>query len=132
MATAKREGGLYFVNGRAVDANGEPVTDAPKHTPDTPPDQQPGATGGATSEERLAVAVGAAVAAAMSGKVPANVDARTGAGTATEPVELPTLADLPDHLAGLSTVAEVKALQKTDERKGAVAMYESRLAELEG
>lgn len=37
MAEAKREGGLYYVNGKAVDANGEEVKDAPKQPKDTPP-----------------------------------------------------------------------------------------------
>jgi hypothetical protein len=49
-----------------------------------------------------------------------------------EEVEPPTLAELPDHLAGLKTVAEVKALQKGDTRVGAKPLYAARLAELSG
>lgn len=58
---------------------------------------------------------------------------------AEEPVEeiesehmegLPVLGALADHLAGIETAEEVKALRKTDKRKGAKPMYAARLAEL--
>lgn len=41
-----------------------------------------------------------------------------------------TLADLPGHISSMSA-DEVKALQKRDERKGAVPIYEARLGQLE-
>lgn len=43
---------------------------------------------------------------------------------------LPVLADLSAHLATLTTVEDVKALHKTDKRKGAKPMYAARLAEI--
>ncbi len=39
MAEAKEPGGLYYVNGRAVDANGESVKGAPAQPKDTPPEE---------------------------------------------------------------------------------------------
>lgn len=39
MAEAKRTGGLYYINGKAVDANGNVVEDAPKQPKDTPPEE---------------------------------------------------------------------------------------------
>jgi hypothetical protein len=45
--------------------------------------------------------------------------------------ELPSVRDLPDHLAGLETVEEVRALQARDERKSAAAHYDARIAEIE-
>lgn len=67
MATAKRPGGLYYVNGKAVDSEGNEVKGAPKQAPDTPPDQQPGANGVQTPEEKLANALAVAL-----GKSPAK------------------------------------------------------------
>lgn len=45
--------------------------------------------------------------------------------------ELPTVGDLPDYLAELETVEEVRALQQRDARKGAARHYEDRIAEIE-
>lgn len=43
MAEAQRAGGLYYIKGRPVDANGDLVKDAPDQPKDTDPNQQPGA-----------------------------------------------------------------------------------------
>lgn len=62
MATAKQEGGLYYVplgdgEYKAVDAHGHEVEDAPERGPDTPSNQQPGALGAPTPEERMGKAI---------------------------------------------------------------------------
>jgi hypothetical protein len=44
--------------------------------------------------------------------------------------EMPAVADLPDYLADLGTVEEVRALQQRDTRKSAAKHYEERIAEL--
>lgn len=67
MATAKQEGGLYYVNGVAVDAEGKKVEGAPKQAPDTDPSQQPGglvATGQVSADpiQRLADILAPAIA----------------------------------------------------------------------
>lgn len=132
MATAKREGGLYYTEkGVAVDAEGREIKGAPKPSPDTPPEKQPGAIA-TTPEERM----GLAIANALRGTTTAGSRERTARTESSEPSaedegeDLPKLADLPGHLAGLKTAEEVEALQKTDTRKGAVELYEARLAEL--
>lgn len=126
MATAQREGGFYYTDrGIAVDAEGKHIAGAPKPSPDTDPSKQPGAQGAVAADPM------ARLADLLAGKVPAT----KGASKAAEPeeeVEPPTLAELPDHLAGLKTVADVKALQKGDKRVGAQKLYEARLAELSG
>ena len=43
---------------------------------------------------------------------------------------LPPLSGMAEHLAGIETADEVKALRKTDKRKGAKQHYASRLAEI--
>jgi hypothetical protein len=132
MAKAKQEGGLYYTaDGTPVDADGNVLKDAPKRGKDTDPSKQPGALGAPTPEERM----GRAIADAITGKKPASAAAVAEEEDATDDDEvdgLPTLADLPDHLAGIESVDEVKALRKTDKRKGAKPIYEARLAELEG
>lgn len=45
--------------------------------------------------------------------------------------ELPAVKDLPDHLASLETVEEVRALQQRDQRKSAASHYDDRIAEIE-
>lgn len=45
--------------------------------------------------------------------------------------ELPAVRDLPDHLASLESVEEVKALQQRDDRKSAQSLYENRITEIE-
>jgi hypothetical protein len=133
MSTAKREGGLYYVNGQAVDSEGRKVEGAPDQSPDTDPSKQPGAIGAAASDpiQRLADTLAAALAG--KGASPARTGAPdgTGNGANDDDVALPTLAELPDHLAGLTTVEEVTALQKLDKRKGATSLYDARLSELE-
>lgn len=154
MSTAKRPGGLYYTaQGKAVDAEGVEIKDAPRPTPDTPPDKQPGAAGAATPEERM----GRAIADALSGKTPAKParasseapgveetasqragEAATTATTATadtpaagESGELPKIADLPARLATLTMVEDVKAMKKTDKRAGAKKLYAARIKEIE-
>lgn len=60
-------------------------------------------------------------------------DAGEAEGEDTEEAEgLPTLADMPAHLASITDADELKALRRSDKRKGAKPMYKARLAELEG
>ncbi len=122
MGKASREGGLYYINDVAVDAEGKKIENAPKRPADTDPSKQPGSVGASTPEERM----GIAIANALRGK--ANTPSSEGKDS--EDAELPTLADLEDHLSDL-TIDEVRALQKSDDRKGAVAIYEARIEELE-
>lgn len=61
MAEALRAGGLYYVEGRAVDSEGNEVKDAPKMEKDTLPSEQPGAEGMVTPEQRLAAAIADAI-----------------------------------------------------------------------
>lgn len=76
MANAQRAGGLYFVNGVAVDANGVAVPDAPAPAPDTIP--KPPADASKTLAEQIAEGVvkgmtdGTAAAAALSDTKPAS------------------------------------------------------------
>lgn len=73
-----REGGLYYVGGVAVDANGQKVEDAPERQPDTPfdvannirPTGVPGmmataAFASGDTEQRIADGIAAGVAAAL-------------------------------------------------------------------
>jgi hypothetical protein len=125
MAKAQREGGLYYTDkGVAVDAEGKKIEGAPKQAPDTDPSKQPGAVGALTSEERL----GVAIATAMKGGKPASTKE---SAIVAEDEPLPTIRDLPDHVAGLKTVAEVKAMAKRDDRVSAEPIYDARIAELE-
>lgn len=143
MAEAKMHDGkaivAYNTQGQAVDSEGAVIKGAPKPPKDTPRDQQPGAAGAQTEAMRIAVAV------ALAMKDPDAVLKNAGATTETkvEPTdktdgesadetELPTVADLPDHLAGLKSADEVRKLQSADERTTAQKHYETRLAELEG
>lgn len=120
MATAPREGGLYYVNGVAVDANGKEIEGAPKQPKDTDPSQQPGAIGVQSPEEKLA----AALATALKGGAPQEDD-EDEEGTLT-------LAELPDHLATISDVAELKAMKRKEKRKGGKELIAARIAEIEG
>ena len=132
MATAKEPGGAYYDSVRKimVDAEGKELKGVAKPGPDTPADQQPGALSAPSSEERLATAIvtafrGGATAGAASG----SAGESASASDSSDGGEV-TLADLPDHISKMSAT-EVKALQKKDDRKGAVPIYEARLAELE-
>ena len=127
MATAKQAGGLYYVGDTAVDADGKAIKGAPKRPKDTDPSKQPGAFGAPTPEERM----GLAIANALQGKTSASAASSDETDENDEDEQLPTLAELPDHLAGLKSIEDVQALQEQDERKGAVALYEARIAELE-
>lgn len=139
MAKALREGGLYYTEkGKAVDAEGNEVKDAPKQPKNTDPSKQPGALGAATPEERMGVAIAQAILNPKAAVANAGVGQTSQEGnvdeneSGQEQVELPTLADLPDHLQSLNSVEEVEKLQNSDDRKGAVSLYEARLAELRG
>lgn len=46
--------------------------------------------------------------------------------------DLPTVAELPDHLQTLTTVEEVEAMQARDTRRTAQPHYEARIDELRG
>lgn len=125
MAEAKQAGGFYYVNGVAVDAEGKEIEGAPKQDADTPPEKQPGAPGAPSADpfQRLADTI----TTALGGK---SAGASASGSAGGEEAGLPTLADLSDHIAKMSA-SEVRALQRTDDRKGAVPIYEARLAELE-
>lgn len=126
MATAQREGGYYRTDkGKAVDAEGKEIEGAPKPTPDTDPSNQPGAQGALSSEERL----GVAIAAAIKGEKPKG--AKDPVRATDDDDALPTIKELAGHVAGLKTVAEVKAMAKRDDRVSAEPIYEARVAELE-
>ena len=131
MATATMYKGraiVAYVNGVAVDSNGEEIEGAPKQPKDTDPSQQPHAMAALNTEERSAAVLAKAFATALKG----------GAvkGSATAPAdstgdELPTIKDLPDHVAKLDTVKEVKAMAKRDDRVSAEPIYDARIAEIE-
>lgn len=52
-------------------------------------------------------------------------------GDWSEAGELPPIKDLQDYLAGVESADEVHALQARDDRKGAAALYDARIAEIE-
>jgi hypothetical protein len=139
MAEAKLYKGraiVAYVDGQAVDSDGKVIEGAPRQPKDTPREQQPAAGGVLAPEERVAVAVARAM------KDPDGVLSRagalpTGSGEAASEVidddeELPTLADMPQYLASINNVDQVKALQAKDDRKGAQDLYDARIAELGG
>jgi hypothetical protein len=138
MATAKLHDGraiVAYVNGVAVDSDGKEIEGAPKQPKDTDPSQQPHAMAGLNSEERSANILATALAGALHGgaktqatpKGEASGGSQSGSNAADE---LPTIKDLPDHVASLKTSAEVKAMQKRDDRVSAEPIYKARLAEL--
>lgn len=137
MATATMHDGraivAYNQQGKAVDSEGVVIPGAPRPPKDTDPAQQVGASGAPTPEERMAIAIAQAIvnpkALAAKGAASSKAAEEPDGG---EEVETPTLAELPDHLAGLKSVADVKAMQKGDERVGAQKLYAARIAELEG
>jgi len=63
MATAKRTGGLYWVNGKPVDANGVEVADAPPRDADTVVDPN---LAHQSDAQRTAEAIGRAIGAEMA------------------------------------------------------------------
>lgn len=139
MAEAKLHKGkaivAYNTKGQAIDSEGAVIEGAPKPPKDTPRDQQPGAAGAQTEAQRIAVAVALAMRDPDAFLKNSGVTMEPTDSTNGEPAdesELPTLADLPDHLQTLTSADQVRALQATDERKGAVQHYDARLAELEG
>lgn len=141
MADAKMHNGraiVAYVDGKAVDSEGKVIEGAPKPPKDTPREKQPGSTM-ATPEERMGHAIAQAIInpqAVVARQVAAERDAgradTTGETSTDEEEGLPTVADLPDHLAGITSAAEVRRLQANDERTTAQKHYDARLAELEG
>jgi hypothetical protein len=128
MATAQREGGLYYTDkGQPVDAEGKPVKDAPKIGPDTDPSKQPGALGAQAADplHRLAAILEGKSAPAVKGS-----GASGKAAAEDEADELPTVDELDSHLASMTTVEEVRALKRRDKRVTAAPKYEARIAEL--
>ena len=128
---ALRPGGLYYrTDGTPVDSENNVLEDAPKRAPDTPPHLQPGALGGPTPEQRIGLAIAQAITDPKG-----VIDAHTPKAPAgTEPVEeteLPNVSDLQEHLASITSIDEVKALQAQDDRKTAQPLYDARIAELE-
>lgn len=122
MAQAKQAGGLYYIGDTAVDADGKAVPDAPAKQPNTDPSKQPGAPGGPTPEEKLATAIAKGL---QQSNKPKDKDEDED-----EDDTLPVLAELPAHLATLTSLDEVKALKKRDKRVGAQDAYVERIAEL--
>lgn len=133
MAQAKREGGLYYTpQGVAVAADGSKIEGAPKQAPDTDPSKQPGAAGGAPPGGVMTMRLDDDSLRALGGKVPAKAAGAKEAPAASDDDDsLPPVKDLKDHVAGLKTVAEVKAMAKRDDRVSAEPIYEARIAELE-
>jgi hypothetical protein len=132
MGEALREGGLYYIKGRPVDANGNLVKDAPEQPADTDPSKQPGAL--AQQHASPIAQLAEALAAISGGKVAAAAASAPSAKKAApeDESELPTVDELEGHLATLGSADEVRAMQKRDKRKTAVPMYEARLAALKG
>lgn len=52
-----RDGGLYYIRGVAVDAEGCPVEDAPDRAPNTDASEQPGSTAAPTQAELIGIAI---------------------------------------------------------------------------
>jgi hypothetical protein len=118
------------VDGHAVDSEGASIPGAPKPPADTPREQQPTALA-TTPEERMAIAIAQAIAnpKAVAAK---GAKAEDADGDEQGDVELPVLTKLPRALKKLKSVEEVRAMQATDDRAGAVEHYDARIAELEG
>lgn len=70
--------------------------------------------------------------AAGSSAAQASTEGESDTETDSEEEEgLPPLSGMADHLAGITSVDDVKALRKTDKRKGAKPLYAARIAEIE-
>jgi hypothetical protein len=124
MGTAQREGGLYYIKGRPVNANGDLVEGAPPQPKDTDPNQQPGATAQQNVDPL------SRLADLLEGKAPRTPAPARKQSDEDEDGELPPVAELDAHLATLTTAGEVEALQARDTRKTAAPKYEARLDEL--
>lgn len=130
MAEAKLYKGraiTAYVNGEAVDSNGEVIEGAPKQPKDTDPSQQPHVMAALNTEERSAEVLAKAFASALKGGA--------AKGTSDQSAEadigaLPPVRDLADAIGKLDA-AEVKAMQKRDDRATAEPIYKARLTELE-
>jgi hypothetical protein len=136
MATAEMYKGraiVAYVDGKAVDSNGEEIEGAPKQPKDTDPSQQPHAMAALNTEERSAAVLANAFATALGKGAPKGSATSATTGQTSDPGEgdMPTIKELPDHVAKLTTVKEVKAMAKRDERVSAEPIYAARIAELE-
>lgn len=69
MSTALRPGGLYYVNGVAVDANGEALTDAPPLGPNATP-MAPVIASGKPLGQEIAEGIASALSAMQPAAVP--------------------------------------------------------------
>jgi prepilin-type processing-associated H-X9-DG protein len=135
MAEAKKVNGhaiVAYVDGHAVDSEGARIEGAPRQPKDTDPSLQPGANGVQSPEEKLANAMLVALGRAPAASAALASSSSSASGAGEEEVEIPKIAELDDHLASLTTVAQVKALQKRDDRVTAQPKYEARIAELSG
>lgn len=130
MATAQIYKGraiVAYVNGEAVDSNGEVIEGAPKQPKDTDPSQQPHAMAALNTEERSAAVLANAFATALKGETKGK-----SANSEVDDDALPTVKDLPAHVAKMTSAADVKAMAKRDDRVSAEPIYEARLAEIAG
>lgn len=57
MGQAERAGGLYYIRGVAVDAEGRAIEDAPERAPNTDVSEQPGSTTAPTQAELIGLAI---------------------------------------------------------------------------
>jgi hypothetical protein len=139
--TASRPGGLYYLaDGSATDAHGNVIEGAPKAPKATPAHMQPGYVGPDVPAGAALPSIGGALLvtpeqlkqliAAEVAKGAGKNAAKSSESETEQSDELPKIADLDEHLQSLTSAAEVKALQKRDERVTAGPMYEARLAEL--
>jgi hypothetical protein len=140
MAEAKMHEGKAIVayrDGKAIDSEGNVIKGAPKQPKDTPASEQLGRVGALTSEERMAAAVAhavlnptAAIAKAQAAEAAsAAADASDDdEGEDTEESEdLPALAEMPEYLATMTDVDELRALKRQDKRKGGKALIQARI-----
>jgi hypothetical protein len=143
MATAKLHDGraiVAYVNGEAVDSNGVEIEGAPKQPKDTDPSNS--RTRWLASQHRRAVC--AILATAFASALQGRREDRQGSGGRKRPgredrhwherqYRCRRVADDQGSAGprcGLKTVAEVKAMQKRDDRVSAEPIYKARLAEL--
>lgn len=139
MAEAKRAGGLYYVNGVAVNSEGEEIKGAPKQPKDTAPEEIARLAQSRDPVQRLAETLdrtfgGGAHAAAMasiSGKPKKAEESDAEEHDSEEEEGLPPLGEMENHLAGITDVDELKSMRRSDKRKGAKPLYAARLKALE-
>jgi hypothetical protein len=140
MGKAKMHEGQAIVayrDGKAIDADGNVIKGAPKPTKDTDPSQQLGRANADSPEKALALEIARAalnpaayVAAAQAAEAAnaAAVATDDDEGEDTEESEdLPALAEMPEYLATMSDVDELRALKRQDKRKGGKALIQARI-----